>query len=732
MSRWDATNLNLMRLGNRASTSGLLIRDLPRGGRLLEWGDLVMQLGCYPETIKDTMNLKCGVPDVFLLTEELFDMDLGISLAELEFPVYYNYYVLGKKTKFVCRPRQLKTILRLLREAVFGPSSYRLEREFEEGAPDLDRECRYFKVDPEHPRGRLHLKDLVDPILFSEEGVAQVQDVTVTIVARDRYRLERGEEARELFFRPLQASSMHPSTNQRYRPPMFGITVIGSGHGFDARTKTSGFLIWINGRGILVDPPVNTTHWLKANGIDSRLVEDVVLTHCHADHDAGTLQKLFEEGRINLHTTPTVKESFVRKYHGLLNLSLEEFCSLFDFEPVYPGEPRNICTGDFTFHYTFHPVPTLGFSLSFLGKSFAYSCDTLYDPEALEQIRKEGWLSDERCRELCDFPDADLILHEAGLPPIHTPLSALNALPEETRSKIFLTHITEAELTDSDLRLAPTGVENTLGFEDLPEFEVGLAQRMLEVLVHVDPFEDLKLKRGAEFLRIAELREYGTGEVVIRTGDPGDAFYIVLSGEAEIIRDGRLVNIAGRYDYFGEMALVLNQPRAADIVARTELQLLRITRREFLRFISTTNLPDVLRRVAKNRMHGSWPLLTENRTIQLLSTFQKTQLVALMEYEEVEAGVELFSPGQTVDKFYLIDEGHVRMELEGKEPKRLRRGDLLGCVGIEEYRTRAVTETQANIFKIERDGLHGFFRSNPGTFVRMLASSRRREYDYFA
>ena len=40
----------------------------------------------------------------------------------------------------------------------------------------------------------------------------------------------------------------------------------------------------------------------------------MILTHCHADHDAGTFQKILLEQRVTVMTTKTIMASFVRKY----------------------------------------------------------------------------------------------------------------------------------------------------------------------------------------------------------------------------------------------------------------------------------------------------------------------------------------------------------------------------------------------------------------------------------
>lgn len=40
-----------------------------------------------------------------------------------------------------------------------------------------------------------------------------------------------------------------------FTPPDFGVTILGSSHGFDCKGSTSGYILWINGRGVMVDPP---------------------------------------------------------------------------------------------------------------------------------------------------------------------------------------------------------------------------------------------------------------------------------------------------------------------------------------------------------------------------------------------------------------------------------------------------------------------------------------------
>jgi MFS family permease len=72
------------------------------------------------------------------------------------------------------------------------------------------------------------------------------------------------------------------------------------------------------------------------------------------------------------------------------------------------------------------------------------------------------------------------------------------------------------------------------------------------------------------------------GETLFRQGDHGDRFYIVESGKVEIEIDGRVANVLGPGDHFGEIALLRDIPRTATARARKETQLYALERDAFL------------------------------------------------------------------------------------------------------------------------------------------------------
>jgi CRP-like cAMP-binding protein len=64
-----------------------------------------------------------------------------------------------------------------------------------------------------------------------------------------------------------------------------------------------------------------------------------------------------------------------------------------------------------------------------------------------------------------------------------------------------------------------------------------------------------------------DARTFPQGTTIIRQGEAGDAFYVMLDGSAVVRRNGRKVGELRAGDYFGELALLDPAPRNADVVA---------------------------------------------------------------------------------------------------------------------------------------------------------------------
>lgn len=87
--------------------------------------------------------------------------------------------------------------------------------------------------------------------------------------------------------------------------------------------------------------------------------------------------------------------------------------------------------------------------------------------------------------------------------------------------------------------------------------------------------------------------------MIVSQGDPGDVFYIIVSGEARVVQsnaDGLEQEIArlGVSDYFGEIALLTNRPRAATVISVNEIECVKLDRDRFNRVLGPCE--EILRR----------------------------------------------------------------------------------------------------------------------------------------
>jgi CRP-like cAMP-binding protein len=114
-----------------------------------------------------------------------------------------------------------------------------------------------------------------------------------------------------------------------------------------------------------------------------------------------------------------------------------------------------------------------------------------------------------------------------------------------------------------------------------------------EFLKQTPLFAGCSREEIATVLATARERTFDTGATIIREGHEGaSGFYLLLEGAAEVRKGGTILATFGPGDYFGEMALLLEDtPRTADVVTTEPSTCLAITRWDLRAMIS--NNPDV-------------------------------------------------------------------------------------------------------------------------------------------
>ena len=91
-----------------------------------------------------------------------------------------------------------------------------------------------------------------------------------------------------------------------------------------------------------------------------------------------------------------------------------------------------------------------------------------------------------------------------------------------------------------------------------------------------------QLRRVAE---VGRVRLFLEGATMVKLGEPGDTFFVILAGNALVVREtGRPLKL-GPGDFFGELALIESAPRSADVIATDDVTALAIGHTAFKRLL---------------------------------------------------------------------------------------------------------------------------------------------------
>jgi CRP-like cAMP-binding protein len=238
-------------------------------------------------------------------------------------------------------------------------------------------------------------------------------------------------------------------------------------------------------------------------------------------------------------------------------------------------------------------------------------------------------------------------------------------------------------------------------------------------------FTRLEAKDQTEAIQAARLVSFTEGDEVIRQGDIGEAFFVVLNGQIEIttrLESGRELVLArlGAGSWFGEQTLLSsNARRSATVRALTALRCAAITKQVFNAHVYPTNRPLFDQAAAEN---------LRNRLLRSLDAFQGLELAeplaGAVSRQRLPAGEMVFRQGEPADAVYFVLCG-VALVLRGAsdgEIVRIGPGQCFGEVGVLSGYPRSasvVAETSLEVLRIEG----GRFRSTAGSWMVAPASA---------
>ena len=181
---------------------------------------------------------------------------------------------------------------------------------------------------------------------------------------------------------------------------------------------------------------------------------------------------------------------------------------------------------------------------------------------------------------------------------------------------------TPVSASGKDAEIALSQVERVEKRENIKLFE------QIPLLKNLHKWEKSKIAEHLQF------RDYEEGDIIVLEGDEADEFYIVKDGVVDISVDAgngksKVLSTITRRGWFGELALLKDQPRNATAIARTHVQCLVLVKHDFIRLIGT--LEEVLNRgnvvarhkKATERWHRAYNIVS--KTLLLLRRIRKEQ-----------------------------------------------------------------------------------------------------------
>jgi Cyclic nucleotide-binding domain len=143
-----------------------------------------------------------------------------------------------------------------------------------------------------------------------------------------------------------------------------------------------------------------------------------------------------------------------------------------------------------------------------------------------------------------------------------------------------------------------------------------------------------------KLVRNATFAEHARGERVSSSGTGTDSLYLVLSGQAEMVRP--MPRSVGAGDYFGELGVLGGRPHSLHVVAKQELHLMKLPRQPFLE-LARRHPPVTMTLLKESRPAAS----AGNRELTRMLAVRSTEIVAVADPvplpHEALVGVRAFS-----------------------------------------------------------------------------------------
>jgi len=181
-------------------------------------------------------------------------------------------------------------------------------------------------------------------------------------------------------------------------------------------------------------------------------------------------------------------------------------------------------------------------------------------------------------------------------------------------------------------------------------------------------------------------QNFNAGTKVINEGDDGDYLFVIEKGTLDCVKniggEDKVVKVVSAGDVFGELALLYNCPRAANVLAKESCVCWQLDRETF---------NHIVKDAAVKRRNKYDAFLKSITLISSLDAYDRSQIADALKAETLSAGQKVITQGEPGDKFYIIEEGTLYATKDGSRVMDYKAGDYFGELALLKNQPRAAS-----------------------------------------
>jgi len=235
--------------------------------------------------------------------------------------------------------------------------------------------------------------------------------------------------------------------------------------------------------------------------------------------------------------------------------------------------------------------------------------------------------------------------------------------------------------------------------------------RLVKVVAKKVPlFDDLSQDAFVALVNRLGYHRHAAGQVILREGDPGRSFFIIVEGKVRVYKggagDGEEITLAqlGEGAFFGEMALLSGAPRTANVVAEEDTEILEVTD-TLLRELATrypqviSSLKNFYRQRLLNNVMAISPLFKD------FDPSQRKGIVEKFRLRQAAPGEKVIAEGKSSDGLYVVLHGVMQVTVQQTEITLLKEGEIFGEMSLLTRQPASATVTaQTNAILLRLPG----------------------------